>query len=132
MSKNQATDRMKDQAANRIPPSSAGQTVNSDGIGVGKASEEPVATAPTASADKPKLTKEQRQAERRPRFLKMAERRVNRAIKALGHVGRFGNRATYDMTEAEAARIAEAIAAAHADMVRSLKGTKKSKEGFSL
>jgi hypothetical protein len=54
-------------------------------------------------------TPEERQAERRARFLRLCEKRVEAAIKRLGHVGRLGNRQTYSYTDDEADAIMSAL-----------------------
>lgn len=57
----------------------------------------------------PAKTPEQRQQERRQRFLNLAEKRVNNALKRLVQVARLGNRANYSYTDEEAAKINAAI-----------------------
>lgn len=69
--------------------------------------------------------------ERRERFVRHAERRTGNAIKAIGNVGRLGNRASYQYTEEEAAAIVEALATALAK-ARGSFGEKKTADGFRL
>lgn len=59
--------------------------------------------------EQPAKTPEQRQQERRQRFLTHAERRVNNVLKRMVQVARLGNRANYQYTDDEAKKIAETI-----------------------
>lgn len=80
----------------------------------------------------PAKTPEQRQQERRQRFLTHAERRVNNALKRLVQVARLGNRANYQYTDNEAAKITETIMDAAVAVKDSFAETSGSKPQFRL
>lgn len=46
---------------------------------------------------------------RRERFIRLAEKRVNRSIKELELVGNLGNRAAYDYSDADVKKIFRAL-----------------------
>lgn len=57
----------------------------------------------------PSKTPEQRQAERRERFKRLAPVRVTKVLKCLEGVGRMGNRAVYSYTDEEFLKIRGAL-----------------------
>jgi hypothetical protein len=62
------------------------------------------------------VTKEQRAAAKRDRFLRLVERRVSRAIKAIKACQNLANKANYTYTEKEAAQIIDAVVATTAEL----------------
>lgn len=58
-----------------------------------------------AKVEKPKLTKEQRAALRRPNFVRLANKRGNNVLKGLRSIGKLGNASAYDYTEADVAAL---------------------------
>lgn len=83
-----------------------------------------------ASKATPK-TREQREQERRDRFIRLAEKRVNNALRAIKNVGRLGNKAIYKYEDAEAARIMEELASALARCRGQFQG-REQQTGFRL
>lgn len=77
-------------------------------------------------------TPEQRQQERRQRFIKLAEARVNNALKRLAQVARLGNRANYSYTDDEAAKINAAIMDASVNVQDAFTQQSSDKPQFSL
>jgi len=57
----------------------------------------------------PKKTPEERDWDRRDRFLRLAAARVNKAISALRNVARLGNTSSYSYTQDDVAKITVAI-----------------------
>lgn len=57
----------------------------------------------------PAKTAEERKAERRQRFERLAEKRVTKAVRAMDAVARLANRNTYEYTSAEASQIIVAL-----------------------
>lgn len=70
--------------------------------------------------------------EKRSRFDRLAVKRVNKAIKALNHVARLGNRNNYSYTDAEAAKIVAAILKSSEDTMAAFAETREQKQQFSL
>lgn len=86
--------------------------------------------APKAKAT-PK-TPEQRQRERRERFLKLAPARVQKALAALRNAGRCGNQAGYSYTPEEAAKILGALSDALTEVQDAFAQKSSGKTTFSL
>lgn len=80
----------------------------------------------------PVKTAEERIQERRDRFLRLAPRRVQRAVKALDGVARLANRQSYQYTPEEAAKIRAALDAACEGALRELSGEAKQPKLFTL
>jgi hypothetical protein len=91
---------------------------------------EPVKQKPRQRA--PKKTPEERQRERRERFVRLAPRRVNNALRVLNHVANLGNRGSYSYTDEEAARIASVIYDAAVAVRDSFSEVKAGKPAFTL
>lgn len=70
--------------------------------------------------------------ERRARFLRLAPKRVRNALKQLANVIRLGNRATYDYTPDEAARIGAALTEKLDEVCRAFQPKQRDEGQFSL
>lgn len=68
----------------------------------------------------------------RERFVKYAERRVAVALKKLAHVKNMGNKASYQYTEEEAAKIITALEEGVAAIRRAFTGTTEKRVAFQL
>lgn len=79
-----------------------------------------------------KLTDEQRAAIRRERFTRLAEPRVNKAIKSIKGVAQMGSRANYAYTDEEARAILAALAAAYGRVEEAFTARQKAEIGFRL
>lgn len=79
-----------------------------------------------------KKTPEQRQQERRDRFIRLAAKRVQRALDALTNVSRLGNRSAYSYTDEEAAKIVNTIYDSAVSVKDAFSETKGGKTVFTL
>lgn len=66
------------------------------------------------------------------RFIRLAERRTNAALKIMGHIANLGNRNQYEYTEEQANAILTALQAAHSAIKAKFQGVKSSAGGFTL
>lgn len=82
-----------------------------------------------AAADKPKLTKEQRAAARRPNFVRLANARGNKALASIQALSKLANPGAYDYTEADVAAVFgplfEALKNAEGSFTARVKSTKE-------
>lgn len=83
-------------------------------------------------AKAPAKTPEMRKQERRDRFVRLAPRRVNAAIKTLGYVANMGNRAGYEYTEQEANKITAALKEACEGVIRAFSDIAEAPKAFTL
>lgn len=84
------------------------------------------------SSTTPKKTPEDRQQERRARFVKLAEKRVRNALKALNNVVRCGNKAAYSYTDEEAEKISSTLYDAAVAVRDAFTSVKNEKHTFTL
>lgn len=84
-----------------------------------------------ARAERERKANELRGA-RRARFIKLAERRVNRALKAIRSVRQMANKASYDYTWDEGARIVQAVNDSVEQLAAAFDGTRAEKQEFTL
>ena len=89
-------------------------------------------TGKKRATKQPSKTPEQRDQERRERFQKLAERRVNNALKAIRNVARMANRANYKYTDDESARIVNTLKDATTDMADAFSKTGSESPAFRL
>lgn len=82
------------------------------------------------NGDSPKQKKPPR--DKRESFLRLAERRVNRAVKMIESIIPLANGAAYTYEEAEGSAIVGALAKAVEDVNRAFQGQKKERPTFSL
>lgn len=80
----------------------------------------------------PKKTAEERQQERRDRFLRLAAKRVQHALNALTNVSRLGNKGSYSYTDDEAAKITSTVYDAAVAVKDAFSETKGGKTTFTL
>lgn len=66
------------------------------------------------------------------RFVRLAPKRVNKALKALTHVANLGNRHAYEYSEQHAQRIVDALYAAVGEVKRRFQGSSVPDNGFKL
>lgn len=79
-----------------------------------------------------KKTPEQRQQERRDRFVRLAAKRVQRALDALANVSRLGNRVSYSYTDEEANKISNVVYDAAVAVKDAFTQTAGGKQVFTL
>ncbi len=70
-----------------------------------QAPQAPQAPKVEPKAERPKLTKEQRAALRRPNFVRLANARGNKALSAITALSKLANPGAYDYTEADVAAL---------------------------
>jgi hypothetical protein len=66
------------------------------------------------------------------KFRRLANARVNRAVKYVGHVANLSNTSTYSYTEEQAEKVVAAMEAAMADLRRRFSGHRSQYNGFQL
>jgi hypothetical protein len=86
----------------------------------------------TATANGTAKTPEQRLQERRDRFVRLAPRRVTKALKAIEQVANLGNPASYAYTDEEATKIGLALTEALESCRIAFEGKTKAPAVFAL
>lgn len=86
----------------------------------------------TKKTKTPPKTPEQRKQERRDRFVRLAPKRVNAALKCIGYVANLGNKGGYDYTSTEVIKILEALRGAVKDVEQSFDNGEDKKPAFTL
>lgn len=66
------------------------------------------------------------------RFVRLANRRVQKALTVLGHIANLGNRRVYEYTPEQTKKIREAIQAAATKVYAAFDGQAPTASGFSL
>lgn len=69
---------------------------------------------------------------RRERFIKVGERRINNALKAISLIGNLSNKGNYEYSQAEVRKIERVLKEELASTMSRFDNNSKSKNGFSF
>lgn len=89
-------------------------------------------TNATGASEKPPTTPESRRQERRKRFVRVAARRTQQVLNRLRLLSKCANRAVYDYSEEDVAKIFDAIAEEVAEARRKFEDRARKQAEFKL